>query len=136
MNVATMVQTLIGDEDLRLKPYRCTAGKLSIGVGRNLDDVGITREEAVVMCVNDINRCATELDRALPWWRKMTEARQHVLLNMCFNLGIGGLLTFKNTLAAMEAARYTAAAEGMRNSKWAEQVGHRAARLACEMQRG
>lgn len=136
MNEELLRQDLIRDEGLRLKPYRCTAGKLSIGIGRNLDDVGISNSEAELMLHNDINHVQIELDRNLPWWRKMTDARQRVLCNMAFNLGISTLLEFKNTLGAMERGDYAAAAVGMGSSKWAVQVGPRATRLIRMMKEG
>lgn len=140
---------LIRDEGLKLKAYRCTAGKLTIGVGRNMDDVGlladelkrgwhgqdmcrdgISRGQALIMLDNDITRCEADLDRKLPWWRTLDDIRQRVLVNMCFNLGIGGLCGFKNTLADIQAGRYYSARVGMLASKWARQVGARADRLA------
>ena len=93
MNEEMLRQDLIRDEGLRLKPYRCTAGKLSIGIGRNLDDVGISASEAEYMLHNDILNVQIELDRNLPWWRKMSETRQLVLANMAFNMGIQGTIT-------------------------------------------
>ncbi len=136
MNLQTMRDELLLDEGLKLKPYRCTAGKLTIGVGRNLDDVGITRAEALQMLENDIQRTAIELDAKLPWWRSMDEVRQRVILNMAFNLGVPGLLGFKNTLAAVQAGKYEDAAKGMLASRWAGQVGARAQRLAQMMATG
>lgn len=136
MNEELLRQDLIRDEGLRLKPYRCTAGKLSIGVGRNLEDVGISKSEAEYLLHNDILNVQIDLDRKLPWWRAMSEARQLVLANMAFNLGISSLLGFKNTLGAMERGDYEAAAVGMGASKWAVQVGPRATRLIKMMREG
>lgn len=136
MNREKLKEQLLTDEGLRLKPYKCTAGKTSIGVGRNLDDVGISKAEAMVMLNNDIDNCARDLDKALPWWRELDDARQNVLLNMCFNLGINRLLGFKKTLGLMQAKRYDAAAAEMLDSKWADDVGLRAARLARVMRTG
>ena len=124
------------DEGLRLKPYRCTAGKLTIGVGRNLDDVGISEAEADLLLRNDVARSMADLDEAIPWWRSLTEARQRVLVNMAFNLGATGLLGFRNTLAAIESGNYVKAANGMLQSLWASQVGERAVRLARMMVTG
>lgn len=121
---------LFRDEGLRLKPYKDTVGKLTIGVGRNLDDVGISREEALQMLQNDIKRTEADLDKHLSWWRSKPEPIQRVLTNMAFNMGIGGLLKFKNTLKAFEQNRWKDAAAGMLNSKWATQVGDRSKRLA------
>lgn len=123
-------------EDERFRPYKCTAGKTTIGVGRNLDDVGISKEESDFLLSNDIARVERELDKAMPWWRQMTEVRQRVLADMCFNLGLDRLSGFVNTLAAMRRGDYDAAAEGMLASKWATQVGGRAKRLAAMMKTG
>ncbi len=136
MNLLKLTDELLRDEGLRLKPYACTAGKLTIGVGRNLTDRGITKTEAMLMLAHDIDDCCDDLDRALPWWRTLDPIRQRVLANMCFNLGLAKLLSFKNTLAAVEAGDYLRAADGMRASLWARQVGQRAERLAQMMATG
>jgi len=124
---------LIKHEGLRLKPYRDSVGILSIGVGRNLDDVGISEDEAMVLLGNDIIGVFDDLDRECQWWRQMSETRQLVLADMCFNLGISRLLGFKNTLAAMQEGRWDDAAKEMLDSKWAKQVGKRAITLADMM---
>lgn len=121
-------------EGLRLKPYRCTAGKLTIGYGRNLDDRGITEEEADRLLHNDILLCSLQLDRDLPWWKHHPENVQMVLMDMCFNLGINGLLEFKRTLGYIRDQRYSAAAVEMLKSKWASQVGARAKELSVMIQ--
>lgn len=131
-----MITDLRRDEGERLKPYRDTVGKLTIGVGRNLDDVGLSSEESAYLLANDINKVLRQLDEKLPWWRGLCFNRQRVLINMAFNLGIAGLLGFKNTLAAVQAGQYDKAAEGMLSSKWASQVGKRAVRLADLMRNG
>lgn len=124
------------DEANSRKPYRCTAKKLTIGIGRNLDDKGLSAEEVDFLFQNDIRECEQYLDKNIAWWRDLTDARQRVLLNMCFNLGWGGLSQFKNTLRAVKEARYKDAAGGMLNSLWAKQVGDRAVRLAKLMEFG
>ncbi|HJW82425.1 MAG TPA: glycoside hydrolase family protein [Acidiferrobacterales bacterium] len=136
MNEELLRQQLTRDEGVRLKPYRCTAGKLSIGIGRNLDDVGVSPSEAEYMLHNDILGVQVDLDRNLPWWRDLSENRQLVLCNMAFNMGIQGLLGFKNTLAAMQRGDIEAAASGMGSSKWAVQVGPRATRLIKQWRDG
>lgn len=133
---AAMTRQLRLHEGERLKPYRCTAGKLTIGIGRNLEDRGITREEAAILLANDIAAEERELQRALPWVTKLDEVRQRVLLDMSFNMGLVGLLGFKNTLATIEAGNYQRAATMMLDSKWAKQVGQRAERLARMMATG
>ncbi|WP_338862993.1 lysozyme [Mycetohabitans rhizoxinica] len=123
------------DEGRRLKPYLDTVGKTTIGVGRNLTDVGIADRECDLLLENDVRRSVTWLDRHLPWWRNLDAVRQRVIINMAFNLG-GKLLTFASTLAAMQRGDYAAAADGMLASKWAMQVGARAQRLATMMRTG
>lgn len=136
MDSALFKAQLIRHEDVKLKPYRCPSGKLTIGVGRNLEDLGISRTEAEMMLENDVNRVVSELDRALPWWRSMTDARQRVLADMAFNLGLSRLLAFENTLAAMRTGQYDTAANEMLHSLWARQVGERAETLARMMREG
>lgn len=130
-------EQLIRHEGLRLKPYRCTAGKLTIGVGRNLDDCGITKPEALMLLDNDILRCEAELLEHFPAvYSGLNDTRKSVLVNMCFNLGISGLLGFKNTLAFISAGDFERAANGMLASKWAKQVGLRAIELSDLMRKG
>lgn len=130
---AAMIRQLRLHEGERLKPYRCTAGKLTIGIGRNLEDRGITAEESAYLLGNDITGFYAALLRELPWVAQLDDVRQRVLLDMAFNMGIAGLLTFKNTLATIKAGDYEKAAGMMLQSRWAEQVGQRADRLSRMM---
>jgi lysozyme len=127
---------LVRDEGLRLKPYRCTAGKLTIGVGRNLDDMGITEDEARLLLRNDIARVEAECRREFPWFGALDEVREAVVLNMVFNLGITKFKGFVNTIADISAGNYESAASRMLQSLWARQVGNRALRLAEMMRTG
>lgn len=119
-----------------LKAYKCTADKTTIGVGRNLDDVGITEEEAEYLLQNDIDRVVLALRRELPWIDELDEVRQRVLYDMAFNLGISGLLQFKKTLKAVKDGDYERAGRMMLDSKWATQVGKRSDRLSVMMNIG
>jgi lysozyme len=136
MDINALKAELERDEGLRLKPYRCTAGRLTIGCGRNLDDVGISESEAGYLLDSDIARTVADLDRSLPWWESLDEIRQRVLINMAFNMGISGLLQFKDTLEMIHAGRYGDAADEMLVSLWAAQVGPRALRLSAMMRTG
>lgn len=79
-------EQLVRHEGLRLKPYRCTAGKLTIGIGRNLEDCGISQAEAYVLLENDIQNCEKQLLDEIPEiYNTLDEVRKSVLLNMCFN---------------------------------------------------
>lgn len=131
-----LTEQLLRDEGVEYKPYSCTADKLTIGVGRNLDDVGINHDEAMFMLNNDIARCVKEIDKNFPWSARLTDPREAALINMAFNLGITRLLKFKKMLAALEVGEYIVAAKEMLDSKWARQVPNRARRLAAQMETG
>lgn len=132
MNFTQLKADLIRDEGLRLKPYKDTVGKTTIGCGRNLNDLGISEAEAEFMLENDIVRVMGELDKAFPWWTGLSEQRQVALCNMAFNLGISRLQGFRNMLAALQAGDYEKAAHEAFQSHWSGQVGARADRI-CKM---
>jgi lysozyme len=136
VNQAALIDSLIKHEGLKLKPYKCTAGKTTIGIGRNLDDNGITEAEAMLLVKNDVDTCVTELDRTRPNWRQHNEIRQNVLVEMVFNLGMPRLNKFTKMWAALDAKAYTRAAAEMLDSNWAFQVGGRALTLADQMKAG
>lgn len=128
---------LIRHEGLRLKPYHCTSGKLTIGVGRNLDDVGITEDEAMDMLRRDITKVTVAMTRDPLWgFSDYNSARQNVLLNMCFQLGKAGLDKFKKLRAAMNDGDFEEAARQMLDSRWARQTPNRANELAEIMRTG
>lgn len=127
---------LVIDEGRRAIAYVDTVGKMTAGVGRNITDRPFFDDEIALMLKNDIREVEKDLDRRLPWWRQMAPARQNVLANMCFNLGISRLLGFEQALTHMRAGRYDDAAREMLDSRWARQVGDRAKRLAALMRKG
>lgn len=136
MNKTKLAEQLKKHEGLKLKPYTDTVGKLTLGIGRNLEDKGITEQEALFMLNNDVDYFYGKLSKRLPWLLSLDDVRQNVLVNMAFNLGVGGLLTFKNMLRLVSIGHYQEGAEEMLNSKWAEQVGYRANELAEQMRTG
>ncbi len=124
-------------EGLRLKPYRDTVGKLTIGYGRNLEDVGLSPEEAEVLLRNDLLRCEAELREALGGtYEALSPVRKAVLLDMIYNLGKPRFLGFKRMIAALKAGDFSRAAGEMLDSRWAAQVGRRAQFLAEKMREG
>jgi len=134
---SVLINNLIADEGFKPKPYRDTVGKLTIGVGRNIEDRGITKAEAMVLLNNDIEIVEAELDHHIPWWREMDEVRMRALANMAFNMGAPKLLGFKRMLAALEAKDYRIAADEALHSRWRAQVGEgRANRLANMIRHG
>ncbi|RMH50503.1 MAG: lysozyme [Zetaproteobacteria bacterium] len=126
---------LIRHEGMRLKPYRDSVGKLTIGVGRNLDDVGLREEEARFLLENDLRAVIAEL-QPLPWFAALDPPRKHAIIDMGFNLGLPRLLGFRRMIAAIERGDWPAAADEMLDSRWARQVGRRAEELARTMRTG
>lgn len=137
--VENITRSLRGEEDEVLHAYNDHLGYLTIGVGRLIDKRkggGITPEESAYLLKNDIDRKTAELNKRIPWWTKLDDARKGVLLNMSFQMGTDGLLGFKNTLAMIQAGNYEGAAKGMLQSKWAQQTPSRAKRMAEQMRTG
>jgi lysozyme len=129
-------EQLIRDEERRLRVYPDSRGIPTIGVGRNLRDKGISVAESDLLLDNDIAEYTRAVHTALPWVAGLDLARQEVLINMAFNLGIYGLLEFKRTLDSIQHGNYDLAASQMLESKWATQVGPRAHRLSKQMRTG
>ncbi len=122
-------------EGLRLTPYRCSSQKISIGWGRNLQDNGITLEEAETMLQNDVGNAIKEAE-SLPFFSFLNEPRQAVIVDMIFNLGLPRFGMFKKMIAAIEKEHWHVAADEMLNSRWARQVGKRANTLSEMMRTG
>lgn len=118
---AALRADLMQDEGLRLRPYTDTVGKLTIGVGRNLTDVGITAAEAMTLLDHDIDACLTDL-RSFGWFNALDAVRQRALINLRFNLGAAKLRAFRNMLDAFEQRDYPRAAKELLLSAWADQV--------------
>lgn len=136
MNKTELAKQLRSDEGVRSKMYKDSVGKWTVGVGRNIEDNGLRDNEIELMLQNDIADVEKQLDRALPWWRNLSDVRQQALANMCFNLGITKLLTFKTTLSHLQSGRYSQAADSALASLWAGQVGQRAQRIAEQIRKG
>lgn len=118
-----LVDMLIRHEGVRYKPYRDMVGKLTIGVGRNLDDNGITHAEALALLQHDIDNSTNECLHAFPWFADLNEARQAVLVSLVFNMGLTRVLKFVKFLHAMDLGNYETAANELLDSVWAFQVG-------------
>lgn len=145
------VQRLCLHEGIRLQPYRCPAGYLTIGVGRNLEvnpptaeeikvigdyKSGITKNAAFFLLRNDIKRVEAECADRIPFWKQLSDERHYALVDMAFNLGIAGLLKFKKMLSYMGVGNYTQAATECLASKYAKDVGERALRIARLIEKG
>jgi len=137
---------LVRHEGIKLMPYKDSLGYWTIGIGRCLDKTGIwpeekgkvpdsmidgiSEEQAFLMLYNDMRRCYTQLVENVDFFASAPIMIQAVLMDMCFNLGIKGLLGFKNTLRYLKDEEYIKAADEMLESLWAKQVGFRAVHLA------
>ena len=118
-------ELLIKHEGLRLKPYKDSVGKLTIGVGRNLDDVGISKIEAMYMLQHDIQRSENELREIFLKYDELPENVKIALIDMIFNLGKPRFLKFKKMIQAIKDKDFKKAAEEAKNSKWCKQVKSR-----------
>lgn len=137
MNINALQAQLIEHEGLRLDLYKDSVGIWTIGVGRNLEHVGLRSEvEAKYLLRSDILAIRSELLVSLPWITDLDDVRQRVLTNMAFNLGVTGLLGFHKTLGFISDGKYVDAAQEMLRSRWARQVGKRAIALSEMMARG
>lgn len=142
-----LISQIQAAEGLRLQAYRCPAGRISIGYGHNLEawpvpgvparlGTEITREQAERLLVADVQAVEARLDRAYPWAAELSAPRRGALLEMAYNLGLAGLGGFARLLAAVQRGDWMRAACEMLSSRWAEQVGTRAERLARQMLSG
>ena len=135
-----LMRQLVGYEGVRKTAYRDHLGYLTIGVGRLIDDrkpgAGLRGHEIDYLLRSDIDERIEELTRRLPWFQDLDDARKGVLLNMAFQMGVDGLLGFRNTLAMVERGDYEVASKGMLNSLWAEQTPERAKRMSEQMRTG
>lgn len=105
--------------------YQDSLGYWTIGVGFLIDarkGGKLLPEEIDFILKNRLDKVAAELDRKIPWWNNLSDNRRAVILDMAWNLGVPGLLGFKNTLEFIRTGQYEKAAKGMENSKWAKQV--------------
>ena len=132
---ARLLPQLELEEGVRLRPYQDTVGKWTIGIGRNLTDVGISMDEAIVLCDTDMSNAITELEHYL-WYAKLDTVRQTALASMMFNMGSNRFAGFHNMLAAFEAGNYDTAAGEAANSAWYKQVGHRGLRIVTMIRTG
>lgn len=117
------------DEGRRNRMYLDSVGAWTIGVGHNLRDRGISDAAIDQILDDDITDTERELVAALPWITTLDPVRYAVVMAMAFNLGVVGLLGFKHMLAYVQAGEWEKAADAMRDSEWAKQVGARETRL-------
>ena len=119
-------------EGVESHAYECSEGKITVGVGRNIDaegGIGLSEEEIDFLLQNDIQRCIVELSSEYDWFIDLDDVRKDAMVDIAFNLGITRLRLFKRALAAMAVGNYKEASTEFLDSKWAKQVGSRALEL-------
>lgn len=134
-NNSDLLDILIHHEGLKYKPYLCTKGNITIGIGRNLSANGLSRDEVFYLLSNDLDRCIKESE-SFPWFNRLSDPRKIVIISMLFNMGLTRFLTFKKMISALEESDYSKAANEMLASEWSAQVGRRALELALIMKTG
>ena len=156
-NRDVLMEKLVAHEGLRLEVYKDSLGIDTIGIGRNLEDRGISKDEldwmdypsiehvysdgiteadAMYLAQNDVQIVEEELVRAHPCVDELDAVRQLVLMDMAFNLGVPRLCKFKKMWAAVHENKFDVAAKEMLDSRWANQVKSRSVKLAHAMHHG
>lgn len=125
-------------EGFKSKVYVCPAGKLTVGYGRNVENKGISEEEAEYLLVNDVWECIFDLYEVFTQIRfnGFSKYRQAALVDMRYNLGPDGFRGFKKMLAAIESGDWDEAARQAVRSEWAKQVGYRAVTIERILREG
>jgi lysozyme len=134
-----LLRQLQRDEGFKDHAYQDHLGYWTIGFGRLIDERKgghITLEEGLFLLNNDIDNKTEELLKRLPWVNDLDDARKGVLVNMAFQMGVDGLLKFKNTLELIKNGKYKEASDAMLDSLWAKQTPNRASRLSAQMKTG
>jgi lysozyme len=123
-------------EDYKQLLYKDSRGIWTCGFGRNMESKGLSYPEALILLKNDVDECEKELLTHISFYKDLDCARQVVLLNMCFNIGLEGLMGFKKMLDLVGEGQYQIAAQEMLASSWAKQLPARAALLSLIMEKG
>lgn len=131
-----LIEQLKIHEGFRSNVYTCSGGKKTLGYGRNLQDIGISEEEAEMLLKNDIYEATNQLLNAFPWMATFSDVRISAMINFTFNVGIGTVRKFSNTIEYLKNEDWEAAADEMMDSKWAEQVGDRAIQITEQIRTG
>jgi len=136
MKISTLFDALIQHEGLMLRLYKDTVGKYTIGCGRNIEDMGISKDEALYLLKNDIDRCKNELQK-IQWYLPLDSVRREAIIELVFNMGLPSVLGFKKMISFIEAKDFDKAASELLNSKWATQVGkERSSNIASRLKNG
>lgn len=160
-----LLKQLILNEGLKLQPYKCTAGKWTVGVGRNYQEnkfstrecvilfgvqsitveaatelmkkTPLTKQKAMLLLENDILKVVNQLSTRSEWKAVQGDSvRERVLIDLVFNMGLTTWNTFKNTIKFIAAKDFEQAADNLIKSKWYKQVGNRGPRIVTMLRTG
>ena len=124
-----IIEMLRKHEGVETHAYKCTAEKITIGVGRNIDPaggIGLSDSEINLLLSNDVARVNTELFLTFSWFAELDEVRKDCMINICLQLGLPRLKKFKKSLAYMANGDFDLAADEFLDSNWASQTPARA----------
>ena len=125
-----VIEQLKADEGFSDTPYRCTANKLTIGYGKQVDFLNITQEEAEKWLKEDVGKIEKKLVNKFWWYMGCPEQVKIVVINMCYQLGVSGFSKFRKTIDLIAKKEYKKASIEMLDSRWATQTPNRAKRLS------
>ena len=134
-----LIEQLSIHEGVKKFAYKCPAGKITVGIGRNIDSdggLGLSDDEIIYLLRNDISRIDEELTNAFRFYKELDRVRKDAMINICFNLGLTRLRSFREALGRMEKKEYPEAAVEFLDSLWASQVGQRALDVTYMIQHG
>lgn len=120
----------------KLKMYQDQMGNWTVGVGHNMSDKPISSRASAVILDDDINDVITDLTKTYSWFPSLDDVRQRALIDMCFNLGLGGLMKSPKMLDALSKGQWQVAHDEALNGVWAKEVGQRAVTDALQFLTG
>lgn len=143
-------EMLIDEEGLRYEPYRCPAGKLTIGVGHNMDanplpkgmqdelrqNGKLSLQSILQLLEKDIDYAELDARKLFDGFNDFSVNRKAAVVDLLFNMGLGTFRKFVTTIASIRHGNWDAAAAGLTNSKWFKQVGHRGPKIVALIKNG
>ena len=137
--MSKIIEMLRKHESVETHAYECSANKITVGVGRNIDKdggIGLSNDEIDYLLANDIKRVNGELQRSFDWFNSLDQVRKDAMIDLCFNIGLPRMKGFKKALSAMDGVDYDTAATEFLDSRWAKQVGSRAVTITNMIRSG
>ena len=136
MDYERLKKQLVVHEGLELKPYHCSADKLTIGVGRNIQEVGISENEAMYLLENDIANVEAQCRTTFDWFDGLSNKRKEAVVNLVFNMGLSTFCKFKKTIGYIDQGLFELAGTELLDSNYARQVGQRSKDVAIMLAEG